>query len=70
MTPEQRQDRLDDLAWMAVHGENTYGAAERLGTSREYLDKWARRNAPAIWAELIDHDPLPVTGHRPSRRRP
>jgi len=33
MNPEQARQRIEDLEWMAAHGESLNGAARRLGLS-------------------------------------
>ena len=60
MTPQQRQDRLDDLAWMYVGGECAAGAAQRLGIQEKHLDKWARRHCPNLWRRLMARNPIPI----------
>ena len=34
--------RAEDLRWLVDTGENLTGAARRLGTTRDALEKWAR----------------------------
>ena len=56
MTPDAHDARLEDLAWMAAHGETHHGAAKRLGISTNALQAWCRKHAPKLWAALVRND--------------
>ena len=48
--------RIEDLAWMAAHGETVDGAADRLGINRKSLEKWCHRNTPELWRQLVANE--------------
>ena len=51
-------DRLEDLQWLAATGENAHGAARRLGTTVEALDKWCRNHGhTALFNTLSARNP-------------
>lgn len=55
MTPAQR---LEDVAFMAAHGESLSGAARRLGIGASALEAWLRRNgAPHLTDALRVNEP-------------
>jgi hypothetical protein len=63
--------RVEDLTFMADHGETTTGAAQRLGLSSDALERWCHRHQLAgLLARLVAnaHQPgrLP-TGHVANR---
>ena len=45
----ERLDRIEDLEWMAAHGETLEGAAARLGMRAASLETWLlRSHRPAL----------------------
>lgn len=48
--------RLEDLRWMTETGENTTGAARRLGISTQALEKWCRTHTREEWQTLRSRD--------------
>lgn len=49
--------RAEDLAWMARWGETPHGAAERLGISRDALEKWCERQERGdLWRRLVANE--------------
>ncbi len=46
---------------MNAAGEHLTGAASRLGLSRNGLDKWMRKHAPELLAELLEREPIDPT---------
>lgn len=51
-------DRLEDLHWFAMTGENAEGAAMRLGISVAALERWCARNgAGDLWSRLVARNP-------------
>lgn len=60
--------RLEDLRFMAMHGETTPGAAARLGITEKALWKWCDRNGhTALWFTLADNAAAPGHGARAGR---
>jgi hypothetical protein len=55
---ETIRKRLEDLQWMADTGECAEGAAERLGITRNALERWCERHAVEEWHRLARRDPL------------
>ena len=50
--------RREDVHFLAETGENTHGAAARLGINRDALESWCRRNGlNAEWEQLRRRDP-------------
>jgi hypothetical protein len=50
--------RLEDLHFMAEHGESLIGAAHRLGISERALEMWLKRQgAEALTADLRSRNP-------------
>ena len=60
MTDNERQARIEDLAWMVECGENAEGAARRLGLTRNALERWCGNHAPDLWRRLCSREPLPL----------
>lgn len=56
MTPKGAA-RLEDVRWMADTGEHIDGAAQRLGLSRNTLEKFLQRNDPACLRALTGRTP-------------
>lgn len=50
------EDRLEDLRWLVETGENSPGAAKRLGITLTALEKWCRNHAPEEWRKLRSRD--------------
>lgn len=49
-----RLDRIEDLEWMAAHGETLEGAAGRLGMRAASLETWLLRSRrPALVRALV-----------------
>lgn len=49
-----RLDRIEDLEWMAAHGETLEGAAARLGMRAASLETWLlRSHRPALVRALV-----------------
>lgn len=57
----RRAERLEDLTFMADHGETHTGAATRLNIDLETLDRWCHRHNPDIWHRLVANSHR--TGH-------
>lgn len=50
----ERLDRIEDLEWMAAHGETLEGAAARLGMRAASLETWLlRSHRPALVRALV-----------------
>ena len=50
----ERLDRIEDLEWMATHGETLEGAAGRLGMRAASLETWLLRSRrPALVRALV-----------------
>ena len=50
----ERLDRIEDLEWMAVHGETLEGAAARLGLSAASLETWlTQAHRPDLLRALV-----------------
>ena len=57
MTIDHRA-RAEDMCWLADTGECATRAAERLGTTYDALEKWARAHGMAAeWRALKSRDP-------------
>ena len=64
----KRQQRLEDLQWMAETGECFSGAAKRLGITFAALDRWLRLNHFAdLRQTLLAREPI-GSQSRESRR--
>jgi hypothetical protein len=66
--------RLEDLTFMADHGETHIGAAERIGMTVDALDRWCHRHDAKVWNRLVanQHKPgyLPAgTVAQPTRKQ-
>lgn len=67
-----RNDRIEDLTWLAETGECLTGAARRLGLTVPALEQWARRHANDAYLRLRarePHDPNQRPGMRAMRTR-
>lgn len=62
--------RIEDLRWMAAHGESAQGAAARLGiTKAEALRRWCvRHDIEDVWRTLRARDPLDLDPGRQIQR--
>ena len=50
----ERLDRIEDLEWMAAHGETLEGAAARLGMRAASLETWlTRAHRPGLLLALV-----------------
>jgi hypothetical protein len=52
-----REERLEDLWWMAETGECLSGAASRLGVQVKALEAWLRRHDRDLLQRLVAHEP-------------
>lgn len=59
--------RLEDLRFMAAHGETHVGAAERLGLKIDALQAWCSDNDRTVWARLVANSHAPGSGARRGR---
>lgn len=54
-----RRDLIDDLQWMAEHGETAPRAAARVGKSLSGLEAWCRGNdCVDTWRALLGNAPM------------
>lgn len=61
--------RLEDLRWMAEHGECAEGAAARLEVTPAALAKWCTVHGQTdLWHTLRARDPWPLDPHRQIQR--
>jgi hypothetical protein len=63
------QERAEDVRWMAETGECLTGAAKRLGTTAEALEKWLRLQCmDDERVTLLGREPLGLGWHRRTKR--
>lgn len=68
LTHEQRQARVEDLAFMADHGVGLTAAADRIGITRDALATFLRRHNPELGTRLADLEPRLVESRKPDVR--
>lgn len=66
----RRDNRIEDLRFMADHGESLIGAAERLEIRPTSLEKFLQRNDEAhLLGRLLRNEPLGATERSCRRAR-
>lgn len=61
--PVDHAARLEDLLWLVDTGENSDGAARRMGLTYKALEKWSYLHAPEAWGTLCRRRARDHNGH-------
>lgn len=53
---DRDRDRREDVTFLAGHGCGSVEVAERIGITRDALQKWCTRAAPDLMVKMIRND--------------